>query len=200
MRDTPCFDALGDCVLQVVFLIASIFVMIEASEELDADEDLDAKYMVPPSTPLVPSTTDTQPVAAQLIFASIGVVADVLSFLIMSWATDSFDVVHIHSHGSNGHSHSQALSKTDADSDTAEDAQPTNMNLMAALLHLLVDFGRSATVLVIAIIIYSDVSNSTASRIDAITAMSMCAIGVILTFWLLFGLWRTRHAQTCGDL
>ena len=123
-----------------------------------------------------------------------------LSFLIMSWATDSFDVVHIHSQGSNGHSHSQALSKTDADGETADEAQPTNMNLMAALLHLLVDFGRSAAVLVIAIIIYFDVSNSTASKIDAITAMSMCAIGVILTFWLLFELWRTRHAQTCGDL
>ena len=133
----------------------------------------------------------------QLIFASIGMVADMLSFLIMSWATDSFDVVHIHSQGSNGHSHSQALSKADADSETAEDAQPTNMNLMAALLHILVDFGRSATVLVIAIIIYSsDVSNSTASSIDAITAMSICAIGVILTFWLLFELWKSRHTQT----
>ena len=51
MRHTPSFDAHGDCVLQVVFLIAAIFVMMEASEELDADEDLDAKYMVTPSEP-----------------------------------------------------------------------------------------------------------------------------------------------------
>lgn len=90
----------------------------------------------------------------------------------MWWATDSFDVVHIHSHGSSGHSHSQAPPKADADSETEEDAQPTNMILMAALLHILVDFGRSVTILVIAIVIYSsDVSNSTASSIDAITAM-----------------------------
>ena len=135
--------------------------------------------------------------SVQLIFASIGVVADVLSVLVMWWATDSFDVVHILSHGSNGHSHSQAPPKADADSETAEDAQPTNMNLMAALLHILVDFGRSVTVLVIAIVIYSsDVSNSTASSIDAITAMSICTIGVILTFWLLFELWKSRHTQT----
>ena len=52
VRDTPCFGAHGDCVpVQVVFLIAAIFVMWEASEELDADEDLDAKYMVTPSEP-----------------------------------------------------------------------------------------------------------------------------------------------------
>ena len=48
-RDTPCFGAHGDCApAQVVFLIAAIFVLWEASEELDSDEDLDAKYMVTP--------------------------------------------------------------------------------------------------------------------------------------------------------
>ena len=57
MRHTPCFDAHGDCVLQVVFLIAAVFVMMEASEELDADEDLDAKYMVTPSEPDVHQLT-----------------------------------------------------------------------------------------------------------------------------------------------
>lgn len=49
VRDTPCVGAHGDCApAQVVFLIAAIFVMWEASEELDADEDLDAKYVVTP--------------------------------------------------------------------------------------------------------------------------------------------------------
>lgn len=124
-----------------------------------------------------------------MVFGLLGVAFDVASVVGVCWGRKNCSIVmgHLgHSQLHGGHAHG---------------AEQRELNVWASLMHIIVDFGRSMAVAIVAIVCYCGSSNETASQLDAWTALVICIIGLATSIYLLIALWIQfrRHSDDHGD-